>query len=837
MLNYDKILKLFSLAICVCWCVNSEAVAGKLALIGTAAFSNVSPHPEGGFRPSGARRNIKLAQSTINPNIPAQGSALSSQPIRNNFQAAQNDINTLYGITSGFASVSAPNIFTAPQTFTNNDLRLLGSSLGYTTFASTNTSASNYTLSIPPITGTAAVIQGFASAANSVLTADGSGNLSLTTTLPAALTIPAETYSGPITWSYDGDQQIMGNADASKMYVGGYASATGTLAGLLGGGDFCQLYFNHNVPTPSNGVFTTTTDSTSTSYSVCFSDAGLFNIYEAPATGVPGNPPVFVTTPTFSLSMLTGVINNAQWHGTPISVAYGGTGQTTASASFNALSPMIAAGDIIYGGTGGVGTRLAIGSGVLIGGSTPAWSTTLPSGISAPGLALTAPLTSSVTTGTAPFTVASTTTVANLSAAFLNGATFAAPGTVGSIVFVPAACNGSTDDTTTINSSLSALTKGVAILPAGDCKISGTVTIPNYVTLRGQGSSVAWSALGVGASNAYPTRLLWTAGATAPLVTFAAVSTGAGLSDLSIDGNLTAGWTSSTVPGMSFNGCFGLDIRRISIQYVGVGMQFYNSHTSASGNCAWNNFDNVSMFSVNQGITLYAVSGSYVTDNTFTRFWIYDYYSFGIKLSQWCDTNTFDHFFTQNSNVNPGSSYAVVLNDGAPTSDVGVYTENFHDFTMAVQNGSGTAIQYSLIVNKTTPGLVSWFQGFAALSGAYTTGPVVQNGGSISLSMQNGVNIVAGHQDFSSPAPTANTCTGFSLVSGSDQAGKATMTSATSCIINFGSTGTNAYTVAPSCSCSPGSTVSTVAATSTTSTFSCFFGTAQTAFSWQCTGH
>ena len=380
MLNYDKILKLFSLAICVCWCVNSEAVAGKLALIGTSAFSNVSPHPEGGFRPSGARRNIKLAQSTINPNIPAQGSALSSQPIRNNFQAAQNDINTLYGRTSGFVSVSAPNIFTAPQTFTNNDLRLLGSSLGYTTFASTNTSASNYTLSIPPITGTAAVIQGFASAANSVLTADGSGNLSLTTTLPAALTIPAETYSGPITWSYDGDQQIMGNADASQMYVGGYASATGTLAGLLGGGDFCQLYFNHNVPTPSNGVFTTTTDSTSTSYSVCFSDAGLFNIYEAPATGVPGHPPVFVTTPTFSLSMLTGVINNAQWHGTPISVAYGGTGQTTASASFNALSPMTTAGDIIYGGTGGVGTRLAAGtsSQVLIGGTTPSWGIVSP---------------------------------------------------------------------------------------------------------------------------------------------------------------------------------------------------------------------------------------------------------------------------------------------------------------------------------------------------------------------------------------------------------------------------------------------------------------------------
>lgn len=39
---------------------------------------------------------------------------------------------------------------------------------------------------------------------------------------------------------------------------------------------------------------------------------------------------------------------------------------------------------------------------------------------------------SSVTTGTAPFTIASTTVCANLNSALLNGATFAAPGTIGS---------------------------------------------------------------------------------------------------------------------------------------------------------------------------------------------------------------------------------------------------------------------------------------------------------------------------------------------------------------------------------------------------------------------
>jgi hypothetical protein len=42
-----------------------------------------------------------------------------------------------------------------------------------------------------------------------------------------------------------------------------------------------------------------------------------------------------------------------------IPIASGGTGQTTAAAAFNALSPLTTLGDIIYGGTSGAGTRLA----------------------------------------------------------------------------------------------------------------------------------------------------------------------------------------------------------------------------------------------------------------------------------------------------------------------------------------------------------------------------------------------------------------------------------------------------------------------------------------------
>lgn len=57
-----------------------------------------------------------------------------------------------------------------------------------------------------------------------------------------------------------------------------------------------------------------------------------------------------------------GTIGTGTWGGTTIAINKGGTGQTTAAAAFNALSPMTTSGDIIYGGASGAGTRLAKGS-------------------------------------------------------------------------------------------------------------------------------------------------------------------------------------------------------------------------------------------------------------------------------------------------------------------------------------------------------------------------------------------------------------------------------------------------------------------------------------------
>jgi hypothetical protein len=80
--------------------------------------------------------------------------------------------------------------------------------------------------------------------------------------------------------------------------------------------------------------------------------------------------------------------------GTALSIGNGGTGQTTKSAAFDALSPMTTLGDFVYGGASGTGTRLAPNSTATLKflsetSSTPSWvtisATDLPSVTFSPG--------------------------------------------------------------------------------------------------------------------------------------------------------------------------------------------------------------------------------------------------------------------------------------------------------------------------------------------------------------------------------------------------------------------------------------------------------------------
>jgi hypothetical protein len=70
--------------------------------------------------------------------------------------------------------------------------------------------------------------------------------------------------------------------------------------------------------------------------------------------------------------------------GTDVAIADGGTGAGTAAAGFNALSPMTAIGDLIYGGASGAATVLTAGATttILVGGgaAAPVWTTATGTG-------------------------------------------------------------------------------------------------------------------------------------------------------------------------------------------------------------------------------------------------------------------------------------------------------------------------------------------------------------------------------------------------------------------------------------------------------------------------
>jgi len=82
-----------------------------------------------------------------------------------------------------------------------------------------------------------------------------------------------------------------------------------------------------------------------------------------------------------------GTITSGTWQGTTVALNQGGTGATTATAAFDALSPMTAEGDILYGGSSGTVTKLAKGSDdevLTLASGIPSWAAAA-SGVSLSG--------------------------------------------------------------------------------------------------------------------------------------------------------------------------------------------------------------------------------------------------------------------------------------------------------------------------------------------------------------------------------------------------------------------------------------------------------------------
>lgn len=88
------------------------------------------------------------------------GSSTGSTALQSANAGATNYTATLPANTGTVAELNLAQTWTAAQTFTNSDLLLLGSSTGANTFTALNASATNFTTSVPAVTGVMASTSG-----------------------------------------------------------------------------------------------------------------------------------------------------------------------------------------------------------------------------------------------------------------------------------------------------------------------------------------------------------------------------------------------------------------------------------------------------------------------------------------------------------------------------------------------------------------------------------------------------------------------------------------------------------------------------------------------------
>lgn len=248
-------------------------------------------------------------------------------------------------------------------------LKLNGATSGYTQIKASAT-AGSWDLTLPTSAGSAGqVLQTDGAGVTSWASAGGSGTVtSVAMTVPAFLSVSGSpiTSSGTLAVSLSGTALpvINGGTGAVSLTSNELVVANGTsaLSTISNPGAGRVLVSNTGAApsfssTPTLGVAGVTqgslniAGSTSGTVSVLVQNAaGTYNFNLPTAAGISGQP--LLSGGGGATAMSFGVLG----------IGAGGTGQTTANAGFNALSPMTTAGDIIYGGASGAGTRLASNS-------------------------------------------------------------------------------------------------------------------------------------------------------------------------------------------------------------------------------------------------------------------------------------------------------------------------------------------------------------------------------------------------------------------------------------------------------------------------------------------
>lgn len=162
-------------------------------------------------------------------------------------------VYTLPAATGTLAALNAAQTWTAVQTFTNSDLKLLGSSTGGQTFTSGNAGASNFTTTVPAVTGVLATTTGMNLFYPDVLKCTAQTD-SITTVLANVTGLTAQTLVAGATYRFR--CVLPGTADGTSgiKYAFKYTTATLTSIEATGIGQTASAIATQHT--------TTTTDAT-----------------------------------------------------------------------------------------------------------------------------------------------------------------------------------------------------------------------------------------------------------------------------------------------------------------------------------------------------------------------------------------------------------------------------------------------------------------------------------------------------------------------------------------------------------------------------------------------
>jgi hypothetical protein len=182
--------------------------------------------------------------------------------------------------------------------------------------------------------------------------------------------------------TYDGSVAVTINNSAPDQTV----SLTGG-TGISTSGTYPSFTITNTLPdqvVALTGAGTTSISGTYPNFTITSNDQYVGTVTSVSGTGtVNGISLSGTVTSSGSLTLggtLSGVDLATQVTGT-LPIANGGTGQTTASAAFNALSPVTSTGDLIIGNGANSSTRLPIGANTYVltsNGTTATWA--LPTG-------------------------------------------------------------------------------------------------------------------------------------------------------------------------------------------------------------------------------------------------------------------------------------------------------------------------------------------------------------------------------------------------------------------------------------------------------------------------